>query len=121
VTRTKFRITLAIAALMAMASGWAVAQQADIKVTNSEALKAATQTVQPEYPLIAQQLHLEGTVEIETQIGEDGSVESATPMTGSPVLADAAVAALKRWKFAPFMAGGKTVRVVAEMTFHFRL
>src|SRR4051794_39551973 len=94
---------------MATASGYAMAQDADIKVSSSEAMKAATSKVQPDYPAIAKQLHLEGAVEVEAHIAEDGSVESAKPVTGNAVLANAAVAATKHWKFAPFTAGGKTM------------
>jgi protein TonB len=99
----------------------ALAQDADLKVSNSEAMKAATSRVQPDYPAIAKQLHLEGAVEVEAHIAEDGSVESVKPVTGNAVLANAAVTATKRWKFTPFTAGGKNVKAVASLTFNFKL
>jgi protein TonB len=106
--------------LMALASGLAMAQDSDVKVSTSDAMKAATSKVQPDYPVIAKQLHLEGAVEVEAHIGADGSVESAKPLTGNAVLATAAVAATKRWKFAPFMVDGKPVKSVASLTFSFK-
>jgi TonB family protein len=107
--------------IVALASGHALAQDADLKVSNSEAMKAATAKVQPEYPAIAKQLHLEGAVEVEAHINEDGSVESVKPVTGNAVLANAAVAATKRWKFTPFTSNGKTVKAVAALTFNFKM
>jgi TonB family protein len=121
VTKIKGRIIIVLSLVMAAASGRAMAQQAELKVSNSEALKAAMATVQPEYPVVAQQLHLEGAVEIEAHIGEDGSVDSARPLTGNAILADAAIAAIKQWKFAPFMVGGKAMKAIAELAFKFKL
>jgi TonB family protein len=117
---------IAFTFFMALAGGLglaqhALAQDADLRVSNSEALKAATAKVQPDYPAIAKQLHLEGAVEVEAHIAEDGSVESVRPLTGNAVLANAAVAATKRWKFTPFTAGGKNVKAVASLTFNFKL
>ncbi len=107
--------------LIAAASGLAVAEDLGVKVSNSEAMKAATAKVQPDYPAIAKQLHLEGEVEVEVHITEEGSVESAKPVTGNAVLANAAVAATKHWKFTPFMAGGKPVKATADLNFTFKL
>jgi len=101
-------------------AGGALAED-DIRVSNADAMKAATAKVQPEYPAVAKQLHLEGTVEVEAHIAEDGSVDSVKPVTGNAVLANAAAAALKRWKFTPFTAGGKPVKAVAPVTFNFKL
>lgn len=110
-----------VAAVGQAITGLAIAQDADLKISNSDAMKAATAKVQPEYPVIAKQLHLEGAVEVEAHIGEDGSVESVKPVTGNAVLANAAVAATKKWKFTPFTAGGKAVKAVAELTFNFKM
>ena len=112
---------IAILAGMALASGFAMAQDSTLKVSNSEAMKAATAKVQPEFPAIAKQLHLEGAVEVEVHISETGSVESVKPVTGNAVLANAAVNATKQWKFTPFTADGKPVKAVAPLTFNFKM
>jgi len=116
-----FPTRLMLAALaLGLYAGGALAED-DIRVSNADAMKAATAKVQPEYPAVAKQLHLEGTVEVEAHIAEDGSVDSVKPVTGNAVLANAAAAALKRWKFTPFTAGGKPVKAVAPVTFNFKL
>jgi protein TonB len=115
--KTGFVLSIA----MALASGLVMAQDAGIKVSNSEAMKAATSKVQPEYPAIAKQLHLEGSVEVEAHINENGSVDSVKPVTGNAVLANAAVNATKQWKFTPFVADGKPVKAIAALTFNFKM
>lgn len=55
--------------------------------------------VTPEYPEIAKQLHLEGKVKVEVFISADGHVTNTKVVGGHPVLAQAAVDALKRWRF----------------------
>jgi len=119
--KTTYGKIIIFSLLMASASVFALAQDSDIKVSSSDAMKAATAKVQPDYPAIAKQLHLEGAVEVEAHIAEDGSVESAKPVTGNAVLANAAVAATRHWKFAPFMAGGKAVKAVTSLTFNFKI
>ncbi|MCU1259530.1 MAG: TonB family protein [Bryobacterales bacterium] len=91
------------------------------KVTQAEAMKQAVAKPQPDYPAIARQLKLEGRVEIEASISEDGSVEGVKILNGNAVLTNAAAAAMKRWKFQPFTDSGKPVRAVATLTFTFKL
>jgi protein TonB len=105
--------------LALVAGGSAMAQE--IHVTQSEAVKAAKDKVQPDYPAMAKQLHLEGAVQVQAHISESGAVEDVKPLTGNAVLMNAAVAALKKWKFTPFTADGKPTRAVADMSFNFKL
>ncbi len=112
---------LTAAALAFMAGVSASAQDAAVHVTQAEAVKNAKERVEPEYPAMAKQLHLEGAVQLEAHIGENGSVEEVKPLTGNAVLMNAAVAAIKRWKFTPFLADGKPTKAVADMSFRFKL
>jgi protein TonB len=105
--------------LALIAGGSAMAQE--IHVTQSEAVKNAKDKVQPDYPAMAKQLHLEGAVQVQAHISENGTVEEVKPLTGNAVLMNAAVAALKKWKFTPFTADGKPTRAVADMSFNFKL
>ena len=84
-------------------------------------MKAAKERVDPEYPAMAKQLKPEGAVQLEAHIAESGSVEEVKPLTGNAVLMNAAVAAVKRWKFTPFTADGKPIKAVADMSFRFKL
>jgi len=105
---------------LAISAGAALAAD-EVHVSQAEALKAATSKSEPEYPAIAKQLHLEGSVQVEAHITESGAVESVKPLTGNAVLMNAAMSAMKRWKFAPFTADGKPVRAVADVSFKFTM
>jgi protein TonB len=113
-------VSMITATLAFLAAGNAFAQDT-VHVTQAEALKAAKERVEPEYPAMAKQLHLEGAVQLEAHIGENGAVDEVKPLTGNAVLMNSAVAALKRWKFTPFTADGKPVKAVADMSFKFKL
>jgi protein TonB len=71
--------------------------------------------VDPIYPQLAKQLHLAGTVNVSVTITPAGTVRMADVVGGSPVLAQAAVDAVKKWKFEP--GPGETKQVI-EFRFH---
>lgn len=102
-------------------TGGIFGQDAVRRVSQEEAVKAATSKVQPDYPAMARQLKLEGAVQVEAVIDEKGSVETAKPMNGNVILANSAVAAVKRWRFTPFTSDGKPVKAIAAMSFTFRM
>ena len=99
----------------------ALAQEAPKKVSNSEASSAALTKVAPEYPSVARQLKIQGSVELEAVVTESGAVEKVTIVSGNPVLTKSAADALKKWKFSPFRQDGKPVKVVAQVTISFKL
>ncbi|HKS68570.1 MAG TPA: energy transducer TonB [Candidatus Acidoferrales bacterium] len=70
--------------------------------------------VLPEYPQIARQLHLQGKVRIEATIAPDGRVTDTKVIGGHPVLAVAAVDAVKKWHFEP---GPKETTEIIELNF----
>jgi protein TonB len=76
------------------------------RLTQAEAMELVTSKVQPEYPAMAKQLNLSGMVEVDVVVGENGAVQSATPVSGSPILTRPAADALKRWKFKPLQENG---------------
>ena len=93
-------------------AGWAGSPK---RVSQSEAMAAAVSKVTPEYPALAKQLKLTGTVEVEVVIAETGAVESVTPVSGNPVLTKPASEALKHWKFKPFQENGSAIKVQADI------
>jgi TonB family protein len=57
--------------------------------------------VNPQYPEIARIKHLQGKVYLLAMVGEDGRVQKVTPLGGHPVLAGAAMDAVKQWEYKP--------------------
>lgn len=65
--------------------------------------------VEPKYPPTLERLYIGGVVRLQVNIAANGTVESAQIMGGNPILGQAAIAAVKQWKYAP--AGHKTQQV----------
>ena len=86
-------------------------------------LKAPRQTfsVQPEYPVLARQTHVSGTVVVNAVIDEHGNVVEARALSGHPLLIPAALKAVLRWKYEPTLLDGTPVAVEMEVTVHFSL
>lgn len=98
-----------------------LAQDAPKKVSKSEGLNAVTAKVAPEYPAIAKQLKIEGSVELEVLVAESGTVEKVNIVSGNPVLTRPASDALKKWKFAPFTSDGKAVKALVPVSLSFKM
>jgi len=61
--------------------------------------RAVKQQVTPSKPDIAKKMHVSGDVKVEVIVAPNGTVKSAKPLGGHPLLVDAAVDAAKRFKF----------------------
>ena len=96
-------------------------QDSPKKIPQRDAIEAVVHKTAPDYPVIARQLKIQGVVEVEAVIGEDGAVEHVKAVSGSPVLTKAAGDALMKWKFKPFAEGGKAIKVVTTISFTFNM
>ena len=85
--------------------------QEAIRVGGAIAMPAKISSVPPVYPPAAKIARVEGTVELEVVIGATGSVESVNVIRGIPLITDAAVNAVKQWKYAPTVVNGTAVPV----------
>jgi TonB family protein len=117
----KIQTLLVTAVALAFLTGISANAQDTVHVSQADAMKAAKEKVEPVYPPMAKQLRLEGAVELEAHIGENGAVEDVKPLTGNALLMNAAMVAIKRWKFTPFTADGKPTKAVADLSFRFKL
>jgi TonB family protein len=77
--------------------------------------------VEPGYPEAARQQRVQGAVVLDVRIGRDGTVQSVQMVSGESVLADAAIAAVKQWKFKPALRLGQPVEMQTRVTLNFRL
>lgn len=75
----------------------------------------------PLYPTTAKQLGIQGSVLLKAVIGADGTVRELRVIDGHPLLAPAAIEAVKRWKYKPYSVKGKPVEVETTITVNFRL
>jgi protein TonB len=75
----------------------------------------------PLYPTAAKQQGIQGTVLLKAVIGADGTVRELHVIDGHPLLAPAAIEAVKRWKYKPYYVKGKQVEVETTIAVSFRL
>jgi len=71
--------------------------------------------VEPEYPDTLKRLYIGGVVRIEAVVAPNGTVESAKVLGGNAILAESAVTAVKKWKYA---ATGATTTANVSLEFN---
>jgi protein TonB len=77
--------------------------------------------VKPAYPPLAAQTHTQGEVMLHAVIGRDGTIASLQVVRGHPLLAPAAVAAVREWRYRPYTLNGEPVEVETFITVRFVL
>ena len=77
--------------------------------------------VSPEYPKKARKQHVEGTVRLHTIIAKDGSVKNLEVVSGDPLLVDAALKAVRKWRYEPTLLDGQPVEVDTTIDVKFAL
>lgn len=99
-------------------------QQADkgtLAVQPNNAEKNLVKKITAVYPPLAKQARLQGTVKLQVVISNTGTVESVKVLSGSPLLAQAAVDAVKQWQYKPFSVDGRPVAASTEVEVPFSL
>ena len=77
--------------------------------------------VQPAYPPLARQARIQGTVLLQAEISKDGTIENLRLISGHPMLAPAAIEAVKQWRYRPYMLNGEPVAVETQVQVNFAL
>jgi protein TonB len=60
-------------------------------------------------------------VQLTVRIGPDGAVHEITPISGDPLLVQAAIDAVKQWVYQPTLLNGNPVAVLTEVDVNFTL
>lgn len=77
--------------------------------------------VPPQYPPEAGRARIEGKVVLMAVIGRDGTVKDLRVESGLPILAQAAIDAVKQWRYKPYLIDGEPVEVDSRITINFTL
>jgi TonB family protein len=76
----------------------------------NEVLRRAKSKVEPTYPELAKKMNITGVVRVQVVVAANGTVKEAKVVGGHPLLANAALDAVKKWRFEP--APGESSGVV---------
>ena len=103
----KQRVTSMVLALLlapvgvALASSSQAQAQAQEQAKGDELPRKAKVKVEPVYPEVARRMSIAGTVRLAVIVAPNGTVKSSKPIGGHPLLVNAAMDAMRRWKFEP--------------------
>jgi len=77
--------------------------------------------VQPEYPPLARQARIQGTVILRAIINREGRIENLQLLSGHPMLVQAAIDAVRQWRYRPYVLNDQPVEVETQITVNFTL
>ena len=80
-----------------------------------------SQPVKPDYPMLARQMRVQGSVILQALIGRDGAIQDLHVLSGPTILADAAQEAVRQWRFKPHYIGSDAVETQAKITVNFTI
>ena len=92
-----------------------------VRVSQGVAQGMVISKVPPIYPADAKAARIQGSVIIGVVIGRDGNIQSEHLVSGHPLLAPAALDAVKQWKYRPYLLNGQAVEVDTQITTNFTL
>jgi len=90
-----------------------------VSLSEDAARALLVHSVNPTCPPEAAAQKLRGPVVLQATIGRDGSVEDLKIVRGSFVLSKAAIAAVKQWRFQPYMQNGRAAQTQTILTINF--
>ena len=77
--------------------------------------------IEPRYPFLAVQTRTQGTVVLHAIISREGRIEELEIVSGHPLLVQAAVDAVRQWRYRPTFLNGEPVEIETSITVTFRL
>ena len=77
--------------------------------------------VQPVYPPLARQARIQGPVQLRAIISRTGTIEHLTLESGHPMLAGAAIDAVRQWRYRPYLLNDEPIAIETEITVNFVL
>ncbi len=77
--------------------------------------------VQPPYPPLARQARIQGKVVLQAEISKEGTIQNLRLVSGHPMLTQAAIEAVKQWRYRPYFLNGEPVEVETQITVIFSL
>ncbi len=92
-----------------------------IRVGGNVAKARLIRQVRPQYPPLARQARIQGTVKLSAVISKDGTIQKLEVMSGHPLLVPSALSAVKQWRYRPTLLNGEAVEVLTNIDVNFTL
>jgi TonB family protein len=106
----------------------AVSQPSSVATNVSERVRLSPDTaqmverpVEPNYPMLAKQMKVQGSVILQALIGREGAIQDLRVLSGPAILSGAAMDAVRQWRFRPYFQSGQPVETEARITVNFTI
>jgi protein TonB len=98
-----------------------VAAPTRVRVSTGVATGLCIKRVQPNYPPLAKAARIQGHVLLQAEISKEGTIQNLQLISGHPMLAPAAIEAVKQWRYKPYLLNGEPVAVETQVDVIFNL
>ncbi|HEY2498012.1 MAG TPA: TonB family protein [Candidatus Angelobacter sp.] len=98
-----------------------VATPQKLRVSSGVAEGLKVHDVTPTYPQMARIAHIQGDVLLQATISKSGVIENLHAVQGHPILIQAAMDAVKQWKYKPYILNGEPVEVETTIKVQFHM
>jgi len=86
-----------------------------------DTVQVVSRPVEPNYPMLAKQMKVQGSVILQALIGKEGSIQDLQVISGPAILSTAALEAVRQWRFKPYYQAGEAVETQARITVNFTI
>ena len=98
-----------------------VAAPQKLRISSGVAEGNLVNKVEPQYPQMAKVAHVQGDVVLQALISKGGAIENLRAVSGHPILIQAAMEAVKQWRYRPYLLNGEPVEVETTITVKFHM
>jgi periplasmic protein TonB len=98
-----------------------VATPQRVRVSSGVSQGLRIKMVNPTYPQLAKQARIQGQVVLQAEISKEGLIQNLQLISGHPMLAPAAIEAVKQWRYKPYLLNGEPVAVETQVVVNFSL
>ncbi|MBZ5655224.1 MAG: TonB family protein [Acidobacteriia bacterium] len=92
-----------------------------VRVSSGVSTGLLIKKVTPNYPPLARQARIQGQVVLQAEISKEGTIQNLQLISGHPMLAPAAIEAVKQWRYKPYLLNGEPVAVETQVMVNFSL
>ncbi len=93
----------------------------NVRISSGVAQGLLIHEVRPTYPSLARSARIQGIVILQATIGKDGTIQNLRSLSGHPLLSQAAINAVRQWRYRPYQLNNEPVEVDTTIQVNFTL